>query len=131
MVKEHRNPPEIHNPLANYTHQIEVSADERILFLSGQVGMDAQGRVPEGAGEQLALALDNLLANLRSARMDVPDLTKLTLYLVMSELGPAERRAILDAKLGGHAPCMTLVYVAALAAPQLKVEIDAFAASSR
>ena len=131
MVKEYRNPPDIHRPLANYTHQIEVSADERILFLSGQIGMDAGGQVPESAAEQLALALDNLLANLRAARMDVQDLTKLTLYLVMSELGPAERRAIFAAKLGGYAPCMTLVYVAALATPQFKVEVDAFAASSR
>lgn len=129
-MKHYRNPAGIHPPLAQYTHQIEVSAGERILFLSGQVGLNVDGHAPNDAGEQLALALDNLIANLHAAGMDVPDLTKLTLYLVPDSLDAASRRAILSAKLGGHAPCMTLVYVVALAAPQLLVELDAFAASS-
>ncbi|MFN8377678.1 MAG: RidA family protein [Anaerolineae bacterium] len=129
-MKQFRNPTSIHRPVAQYTHQIEVSADERILFLSGQVGIDADGQLPDSAGEQLALALDNLMANLHAARMDVLDLTKLTLYLVPSELDAAARRTILSAKLGEHAPCMTLIFVVALATPQILVEIDAFAASS-
>jgi len=130
-MKLFRNPPEIHRPVARYTHQIEVSGDERILFLSGQVGLDADGHAPDSAAEQLELALDNLLANLHAAEMTIHDLIKLTLYLVPGDLLPAERRDILSTKLGDHAPCMTLVYVVALATPQLKVEIDAFAASDR
>jgi enamine deaminase RidA (YjgF/YER057c/UK114 family) len=35
---------------------------------------------------------------------------------------------VLAARLGDHAPCMTLVTVVALAAPIYKVEIDAWAA---
>ena len=43
----------------------------------------------------------------------------------------ARRRDVLAARLGDHKPCMTLIFVAALAAPVYKVEIDAWASSDR
>jgi 2-iminobutanoate/2-iminopropanoate deaminase len=126
-MKQFRNPDGMHRPVANYTHQIEVSGTDRLLFLSGQIGMDADGTIPESPLNQLALALENVLINLKAADMTVADLTKLTLYVV-GDMDAAGRRDILQAKLGDHAPCMTLVFVVALANPRLKVEIDAFAA---
>jgi 2-iminobutanoate/2-iminopropanoate deaminase len=90
--------------------------------------MDAHGNIPENPLDQLELALENVLVNLKAADMTVSDLTKLTLYVV-GEMDAAGRRDILQAKLGDHAPCMTLIFVAALATPRLKVEIDAFAVS--
>ena len=83
--------------------------------------------MPEDPVEQLDLALDNVIRNLRATDLDVPDLVKLTLYLV-GEMDPARRRDVLAARLGDHTPCMTLVYVVALAAPIYKVEVDAWAA---
>jgi enamine deaminase RidA (YjgF/YER057c/UK114 family) len=125
-VKHFRNPDGIHRPVANYTHQIEVSGIEKLLFLSGQIGMDESGRVPEDPLDQLDLALENILANLKTADMGMSNLTKMTLYLV-GEMDASRRRKIINAKLKGHEPCMTLLFVAALASPSLKVEIDAFA----
>lgn len=56
--------------------------------------------------------------------MDIQDLTKLTYYLV-GELDTARRREIILSKLQGHQPCSTLLYVAGLASPVYRVEIDA------
>jgi enamine deaminase RidA (YjgF/YER057c/UK114 family) len=53
---------------------------------------------------------------------------KLTLYMV-DEVAPAARAAVLRQRLGDVEPCMTLVYVPRLAAPPLKVEVDAWAAA--
>jgi 2-iminobutanoate/2-iminopropanoate deaminase len=125
-VKEHRNPSSVHAPLAAYAHQIEVRGEPRLLVMSGQVGMTPAGAVPEDAGEQLDLALENVLRNLEAAEMRAADLVKLTLYLTET-VDADRRRAILDARLRGHTPCMTLVYVAGLASPRLKVEVDAWA----
>jgi 2-iminobutanoate/2-iminopropanoate deaminase len=50
----------------------------------------------------------------------------LTTYLV-GEWDTDKRRALVASKLAGHQPAMTLVYVAALANPAIKVEIDAWA----
>jgi enamine deaminase RidA (YjgF/YER057c/UK114 family) len=129
-VKVSRNPESVHPPLAGYSHQIELSGSERLLALSGQVGMEAAGEVPEGAADQFELALTNIVRNLEAAGMGPADIIKLTTYL--TEPIAAERRAeILAGALGGHQPCMTLLFVPALAGPALKVEIDAWASSNR
>ena len=125
-MKQYRNPANVHEPVAAYTHQIEISGPERMLILSGQVGMRQNGAVPEDAAEQLDVALENLLRNLQAANMDVTDIVKLTLYLV-GNMDAAKRRDVFVARLGTHKPCMTLVYVAALASPIYEVEVDAWA----
>jgi 2-iminobutanoate/2-iminopropanoate deaminase len=127
-VKHARNPASIHPPLAGYSHQIELDGSERLLMLSGQVGMTREGQVPSDAAEQLDLALANVIRNVEDAGMSVADLVKVTFYLT-EPIAQDRRAAILNERLGAHAPCMTLVFVAGLAAPALKVEIDAWAAS--
>ena len=96
-MKEYRNPPNVHQPIAAYTHQIEVSGPERLLILSGQVGMKEDGTVPDDPIEQLDIALDNLCRNLRAANMDVQDILKLTFYLV-GEMDAARRRELIASK---------------------------------
>ncbi|SEN45991.1 Enamine deaminase RidA, house cleaning of reactive enamine intermediates, YjgF/YER057c/UK114 family [Amphibacillus marinus] len=125
-MKQARNPQSIHAPLANYTHQIEVHNPQRWLTISGQVGMTPAGGVPEEAIEQLKLALVNIKENLTAASMSITDLTKLTFFLV-DQIDAPKRVAIIKDFLGDHTPCMTLIYVAGLATPQLKVEIEAVA----
>ena len=125
-MKQSRNPETIHAPVGRYVHQVEVSAESRMLFLSGQVGMRLDGSVPEDPVEQFAVCLENILANLTAAAFETTDLVKLTTYVVGS-LDAAGRRAALDRLLGSHISTSTLVYVAALAAPEYKVEVDAWA----
>ena len=125
-MKEFRNPQNIHQPLGSYSHQIEITRNERLLVLSGQVGMREDGTIPDDPFEQIDLAFENILRNLRAANMDVKDIIKLTYYLV-GEIDTAKRREIMLSKLQGHQPCSTLLYVAALASPMFKVEIDAWA----
>jgi 2-iminobutanoate/2-iminopropanoate deaminase len=125
-MKTPRNPATIHAPLAAYSHQIEVRGDERLLVVSGQVGVRADGSVPDDPLEQLGVAFDNVERNLEEAGMDLADLVKLTVYLV-GEWDQDARRGLISARLGTHRPCMTAVWVAALAGPTLRVELDAWA----
>jgi enamine deaminase RidA (YjgF/YER057c/UK114 family) len=124
-VKESRNPQNVHEPVGSYSHQIEIR-DERILVISGQVGMRQDGTIPDDPFEQMDLAFENIFRNLRAANMDVKDIIKLTYYLV-GEFDTAKRREVVVSKLQGHQPCSTLLYVAALASPAFRVEIDAWA----
>jgi 2-iminobutanoate/2-iminopropanoate deaminase len=125
-MKEYRNPQNIFTPLGGYSHQVEITGAERVLVLSGQIGMRNDGSVPEDALEQIDVALDNIFCNLQAANMGVQDLVKLTYYLV-GEIDTAKRRELVASKMQGHKPCSTLLYVAGLASPNLKVEIDAWA----
>lgn len=125
-MKQSRNPDTVHQPVGRYVHQVEVSGESRMLWISGQVGMDRDGNVPEDPVTQLKVALDNVLANVAAAGFEPTDIVKLVTYVV-GELDPAGRRAVLDEALGEHWTASTLLYVAALAGPQYKVEIDAWA----
>ena len=125
-MKEFRNPQDVHAPLGSYSHQIEVSGNERLLLISGQVGMRQDGTVPEDPLEQIDVAFENIFRNLRAGGMDVPDLVKITYYLV-GGIDTAKRREVVLSKLQGNQPCSTLLYVAGLASPVYKVEIDAWA----
>ena len=127
-MKEFRNPQNVHAPLGAYSHQVEVSG-ERLLILSGQVGMLEDATVPESALEQLDVCFENILRNLQAAGMDVKDIIKLT-YFVVGEMDMTRRREIITSKLQGHMPCSTFIYVAGLASPAYKVEVEALASRS-
>ena len=125
-MKTSRDPSTLHPPLAAYSHQIEISGAERQLVMSGQVGMTADGHVPDDPIEQLGVALDNVERNLEAAGMELGDLVKLIVYLV-GEWDNDARRGLVTARLGTHRPCMTAIWVAGLAGPSLRVELDAWA----
>ncbi|MEB2299010.1 RidA family protein [Lysinibacillus xylanilyticus] len=125
-MKISRNPETVHKPVAPYVHQIEVTGPKKWLTLSGQLGLEVDGTVPENPLEQLQLALENIKRNLESAEMQVGDLTKLVFYLV-GDFEAEQRRKIIGDFLGEHLPCTTMIYVVALAAPVFKVEVDAWA----
>lgn len=122
-----RNPAGVHAPVAAYSHQVDVPAGARWLVLSGQIGLRPDGLAPADPVEQIEVALDNIRRNLDAAGMEIDDLVKLTIYLV-GDIDADRRRQVLGAFFGEHRPCMTLLYVSALASPALKVEIDAWAA---
>ncbi len=128
-MKEFRNPQNVHAPLGGYSHHVEITGNERLLVLSGQVGVREDGTVSEDALEQLEVAFENIVRNLQAANMDSNDIVKLT-YYVVGEMDVAKRRALIASKLQGHKPCSTFLYVAGLASPQYKVEVEALASRS-
>ena len=126
MSKTARNPDQVHPPIGLYSHQIEVRGSQRWLAIAGQVGRAPDGSVPADPIEQLSLALDNIRRTLEAAGMTVEDVVKVNWYLV-GDIDAAARRQISEAWLGGHRPASTLVYVARLAAPEYRVEVEAWA----
>ena len=126
-MKTSRNPETVHPPIGAYSHQVEIGPSSVLLAIAGQVGRSLDGDVPADPIEQVRLALENVKRNLEAAGMAVSDIVKLNWYLV-GEMDMQRRRDLLVSWLGGHEPASTLVYVAALAAPQYRVEIEAWAA---
>jgi 2-iminobutanoate/2-iminopropanoate deaminase len=129
-MKQFRNPTNIHPPVAGYVHQIEISGNERLLAISGQIGKKEDGTIPDDSIEQLSIALENLKRNLDAAGMEISDLVKVTFYLV-GEMDAATRARVLQTWFGDYKPCMMLLFVNSLASPLFKVEIDAWASSEK
>ena len=119
--------PEGASPPQFYSHGVEVVSPQRMLFISGQVGVRPDGSVAEGIAEQTRVALQNLQTVLAGAEMEVTDIVKTTIYLTDESLfqGFAEAGAPF---VSSPPPATTLVYVKALASPALLVEIEAIAA---
>ena len=65
-------------PAGQYTQAVEVTAATRTLYISGQVGVAADGSIPADAEAQSALAWRNLQAQLRAAGMGIENLVKIT-----------------------------------------------------
>ena len=125
-MKAH-NPADVVAPFSTYSHGVEAPPGARWLHVSGQVGVDPDGRTPEGIEAQAALAFRNLGAVLASAGMAAGDVVKLTVYLTHAGDIPA-LRAARDRFQGDARPASTLVVVQALARPEWRVEIEAVAA---
>ncbi|HKC18412.1 MAG TPA: RidA family protein [Candidatus Dormibacteraeota bacterium] len=125
-MKAPRNPETIHPPLGAYSHQVAIEGQARWLVMAGQVGRAVDGTVPADPIEQLSLALENVKRNLEAGGMGVEDVVKVTWYLV-GDMDAARRRDVISRWLGDTRPASTLVVVAALAAPEYKVEVDAWA----
>ena len=117
------NPPAVREP-TGYTHAIEIKGAERRLVISGQVGMAADGTVPETGGGQVAQALANLRAVLEANGMGVANIVKTTVFLTDRSLLGAYRAAR-TAAFGEHAPASTLLFVSGLADPRFVVEVEA------
>lgn len=127
-MNEPLNPNTLHKPAGVYTHTVKVPAGARWLVISGQVGVDAEGRLANGVRAQSEQVFRNLLAALHAQGMGREDLVKTTVYLTDSRF-IAEYRAARSSVLGDEcAPTSTLVVVAGLASPDMLVEVEAWAA---
>ena len=127
-MKSH-TPSTIAPPAALYVHGMEVPANARWLFISGQVGAHPDGRPGADAREQAELVWGNITAILHSAGMDVTNIVKLTTYSVSADHLPVLRQ-VRERVLKGHLPASTLLIVAGLAKPEWLVEVEVYAAST-
>jgi 2-iminobutanoate/2-iminopropanoate deaminase len=121
------NPAGVAGPFGAYSHGIEVESPMRLVFGSGQTGVDTDGRIGEDIEEQARLAWRNIEGVLAGAGMEISDIAQLTMLLVdRGDLSTA--RAVRGEFLGGHRPASTLLFVAGLAHPDWLIEIDFVAA---
>jgi enamine deaminase RidA (YjgF/YER057c/UK114 family) len=107
-----------------------VAKGASVIRVSGQIA--AENGAPVRAGlsfaEQWQIALGNVVAVVRAAGADVPNIVMLRAFVTDMEefhtagakLGEAWR-----ATLGSHFPAMTLVEISALVDANAKVEIEA------
>jgi len=119
------NPPGLSTP-TTYSHIVKAG---KTLYIAGQVGADASGKIA-GAGmvEQLEQVLKNLEIALKSQGADFSHVARITIYTTDVDAFRAQDAAAIRAKyFGANRPASTLVGVVRLASPEYKVEIEATA----
>jgi 2-iminobutanoate/2-iminopropanoate deaminase len=109
-----------------YSQAIEIRQGRRLLFISGQIPVAADGGMPADFRSQCRLAWANVLAQLEAAGMSVANLVKVTTFLSSREHA-LPNREVRQEVLGGHAPALTVI-IAGIFDEKWLLEIEAVAA---
>jgi enamine deaminase RidA (YjgF/YER057c/UK114 family) len=111
----------------DWAHAVELRGPGRLVFVSGTMGLDADGVPGETLAQQLDLVWSNIRRILASAGMTTDDVVRVTSYLRDASYAEANARARV-AVLGGRAVPTTAVVVETLD-PGWLIEIEVIAAA--
>ena len=122
------NPPGMAKPAA-YSHVVEVNGPHRTVYLAGQTGIDANGKVAEGFRAQAVQVMENIKTALGSVGGSFEHVVKLTSYLTNLEANGAEFREVRGSYFPNKAalPASTLLQISRLANPAYLVEVEVIA----
>ena len=128
MRKEYRVPGQA-EPISHYTDAVEANG---LLFVSGIVPVDADGRVIGGEDvvEQARQVFRNMGEVLAAAGAGFADVVKVTVFLTdvddRARINPVRQEVFGEAR-----PASTLVEISRLAIPGAKIEVECVAALAR
>src|SRR6478735_2759410 len=123
-----------HNPktvslAGKYSHGAEVPAGARLLYVSGQVGVDSRGKLQPTFEKQAVQVWKNIGQVLKAGGMGYKDIVKMTSFITDARF-VVPNRAARDQFISEPYPASTLLIVAGLADPAMLVEIEVIAAKS-
>jgi 2-iminobutanoate/2-iminopropanoate deaminase len=113
-------------PVGGYAQAVKVAGATELLFISGQIPVDAAGHVPSDFSAQATLCWQNVFAQLEAASLSREHLVKVTIYLSDRRYAP-ENRAARQAALGEHPVALTVIISGIFDSAWL-LEIEAVAA---
>jgi enamine deaminase RidA (YjgF/YER057c/UK114 family) len=113
-----------------FSQAVQIAGGQRVVFCAGQTASGPDGTPPTTSdmAEQVTIAMANLRTVLEAADMSIADIVKVVIYTtdvdeLLATYGSATEL------LAPNLPAMTLIGVTRLAFPEIKVEIEATAAS--
>jgi enamine deaminase RidA (YjgF/YER057c/UK114 family) len=98
-----------------------------LVFVAGQVGLDPDGSIPAELEAQFVNAFERLKVVLESAGSSLDNLVELVTYHVDLPTGLRAFMEIKQRYVKAPFPTWSIIGVAALARPELKIEIKAVA----
>ena len=119
------NPPTIAKP-PGYTHVVEITGPGKIVYIAGQLGLDAAGKMAGDFRAQTEQAFQNLKAALDAVGAKPEHIVKINNYVVDIGKNIGAFREVRDRHLNMAAPpASTTVGVPELARPGALFEIEA------
>jgi len=114
-----------------YSNGIAVEGSGKTVYVAGQIGANAQGKVEsDDFGQQIDQAFRNVVRIVQEAGGRASDIVRMTWFItdkaVYNGSGPAIGAAYKEI-IGRHFPTITVVFVSALVDDRAKVEIEAIA----
>ncbi|QOR74645.1 RidA family protein [Cruoricaptor ignavus] len=121
------NPKNIPAPVGKYSHITVIPKNSNLYTFSGQIGVDINGGIPEEMNEQIRNTFRNIRLVLESQNLISDDVIKVNIWAT-EEIDWDFLYAEWDSFFGKNYPSMTIGYLKALGLPEIKIEIEIWAA---
>jgi len=121
------NPSTLPAPVGNYTHITKVPKDAELFVTSGQIGADSNGEFPSKMNKQVSNTFHNIRAVLKSERLTNENIIKVNIWAT-EKIDWDFLYSEWEDFFGGEYPAMTIGYISELGLPEIKIEIEIWAA---
>ena len=129
MAQEQVNPWEWSKAFG-FSQAVKLTGTQELLVCSGQTAMGPDGSLPASAdmGDQVRVALENVLTVLTAGGMTPADIVKSKIYTTDVDACIGVLGHTVQQVFGSILPASTLLGVTRLAFPELLIEIEVVAA---
>lgn len=114
--------------VGNYSHVTIVPRNAQLYTFSGQIGADESGNLPDSYTKQIENTFINLDKVLNSQSLSADDVIKVNIWATEEIDWENVFDPMWNKFFGNTYPSMTIAYVKALGLPEIKIEIEIFAA---
>ncbi|GIN18779.1 enamine deaminase RidA [Shouchella clausii] len=122
-----KNPANVPAPVGKYTHITKIPRNAELFVTSGQVGVDQQGQFPRNMNDQVRNTFSNVKAVLESEGLRAENIIKVNIWAT-EQIDWDFLYAEWDRLFEKEYPAMTIGYLAELGLPEIKIEIEIWAA---
>ena len=122
-----KNPMQVPSPVGKYSHITIIPKDATMYAFSGQIGVDQDDQLPADLIEQTTNTFRNIEALLATEGLDASHVVKVNIWAT-EEIDWHHFYQQWEVMFGHSYPSMTIAYVSALGLPELKIEIELWAA---
>ncbi|WP_182201608.1 RidA family protein [Paraliobacillus salinarum] len=122
-----KNPENLPAPVGNYTHITKIPRNAELYVTSGQVGVDQNGQFPKSMNEQISNTFTNIKTILQSEGLSTENIIKVNIWATENidwEFLYSQWQQLFS----NDYPAMTVGYIVALGIPEIKIEIEIWAA---
>lgn len=123
------NPETLYPPVGNYTHITRIPRNAELFVASGQIGIDEGGSLPDTMNEQIQNTFNHIRTLLHSEGLTPKDIIKVNIWAV-EPIDWEFLNARWAEMFGSEYPAMTVGYITRLGWPEIKIEIEIWAAKA-
>lgn len=122
-----KNPINMPAPVGNYTHITKIPRNAELYVTSGQVGVNRNGQFPQTMNEQVSNTFINIKTVLESEGLSAGNIIKVNVWAT-EKIDWEFLYSEWEQLFGNDYPVMTIGYMAELGLPEIKIEIEIWAA---
>lgn len=117
-------------PVGRYSHVTIVPKNAQLYTFSGQIGTDTEGNLPEDYKVQIENTFKNIKCVISSQGLSPDDIIKVNIWAIEEIDWDHIFDPLWDEFFGTVYPSMTVAYISALGLPEIKIEIEVWAAKA-